>query len=685
MKEQDLIQALSGLPEDMLAELAQWQQDKTPLGAQTSADTAEEAIDSGHPIIEKHSGGRNLLWRIGIGLTAAACVAAAVPIGMEVYKNNRGMQSGFTESDSAAEPADESLIELTAETTTAEPQAQISHNPICLGNAYDMEQFAPSDTEYPDGLVKMLRSMDDAEALFGAETIAENDWLCEFFTAKQFEEYDYLYIGVSLSALPQQPMYAPMYTLDNVWMMPDGSMNVVFSNWRVQNLPEAWADMLKPETGMKMCYTVPKGAVPEIAGYSLVFNDDTYTLPEEILNGWQGGGSEDSKSALMEYLLNTEAFQTWNDKMMKLPYIRWAEDDNMKTAEEPDGDTAETTAVNAETNALSQTTTNTTDKNGNTGTNPKTTAGTGKTAKTTTVTTLSYTPAKNDRTVRIAFEVPDGAQGTFHITMMEGGLCRAVCSSFDPKYANGSVFVTVEGHGQTEMSATLVNEKAGAECFFGNYQIDFDKGKIQNIKPIAAADAFTAVGGMKQTTPATTMTAFTTTTTTTITQQPISVHYDTPCYRWHDSINERGASVGQFDGQTIKLDTLPNTEFIWKDMYTVYVMDSSIGQIESISGMPIHNAYFSDLNGDGSPELCCTVMFGSGMIDAHLVVYDIRNRTEYTLWDRGNFDYVLTADNAGLLVQKIKYASYDNSCVYGRIAIENGALVFHAYENGVPQ
>ena len=33
--------------------------------------------------------------------------------------------------------------------------------------------------------------------------------------------------------------------------------------------------------------------------------------------------------------------------------------------------------------------------------------------------------------------------------------------------------------------------------------------------------------------------------------------------------------------------------------------------------MPLWNAYFTDLNGDGSPELCITVSYGSSMFDEY--------------------------------------------------------------------
>ena len=60
-----------------------------------------------------------------------------------------------------------------------------------------------------------------------------------------------------------------------------------------------------------------------------------------------------------------------------------------------------------------------------------------------------------------------------------------------------------------------------------------------------------------------------------------------------------------------------------------------------LQGMPIWNAFFVDLNGDGLQEICATVSFGSGMIDNHVVVVDYWQGNLYTLWDRGEYDYSL--------------------------------------------
>ena len=74
-----------------------------------------------------------------------------------------------------------------------------------------------------------------------------------------------------------------------------------------------------------------------------------------------------------------------------------------------------------------------------------------------------------------------------------------------------------------------------------------------------------------------------------------------------------------------------------------------------LSGMPIWNAYFSDLNGDGVSELCAGTSFGSGMVDDRILVYDFVSGKRYELESRGDYDYQLTHENGALVVTVYPY------------------------------
>jgi hypothetical protein len=86
--------------------------------------------------------------------------------------------------------------------------------------------------------------------------------------------------------------------------------------------------------------------------------------------------------------------------------------------------------------------------------------------------------------------------------------------------------------------------------------------------------------------------------------------------------------------------------------------------------MPIWNTYFCDLTGDGLPELCSTLSFGSGMIDNRVMIYDYANGVSYELSDRGYYDYSLRLDEADgrLYVDKTLYPNGE--------AIASGPLVY---------
>lgn len=94
-----------------------------------------------------------------------------------------------------------------------------------------------------------------------------------------------------------------------------------------------------------------------------------------------------------------------------------------------------------------------------------------------------------------------------------------------------------------------------------------------------------------------------------------------------------------------------------------------------IMGMPIHNAYFCDLTGDGFPDICACLSMGSGMIDSRVVLYDCAEGALHTLQDRGSYNYSLryNEDDGFLYVDK---ETYRQGAVVssGRLAYANGGI-----------
>ena len=100
----------------------------------------------------------------------------------------------------------------------------------------------------------------------------------------------------------------------------------------------------------------------------------------------------------------------------------------------------------------------------------------------------------------------------------------------------------------------------------------------------------------------------------------------------------------------------------------------AVGETDSsrlFVGMPIWSVYFCDLTGDGLPELCSTVSFGSGMIDDHIVICDYANGAIYELMDRGTYDYSLRMDEAGYLCFDKSVYNSEELVSSGRLSLED--------------
>ena len=93
------------------------------------------------------------------------------------------------------------------------------------------------------------------------------------------------------------------------------------------------------------------------------------------------------------------------------------------------------------------------------------------------------------------------------------------------------------------------------------------------------------------------------------------------------------------------------------------------------NGMPIWSVYFCDLTGDGLPELCSSLSFGSGMVDNRVMIYDYANGVSYSLEDRGVTDYILRQNESDgqLYVDKKAYMG-GGLLSTGRLVFEDDCL-----------
>ena len=132
---------------------------------------------------------------------------------------------------------------------------------------------------------------------------------------------------------------------------------------------------------------------------------------------------------------------------------------------------------------------------------------------------------------------------------------------------------------------------------------------------------------------------------------------------------EMKCTIEEFPGITFKYtpyEIVASTS--WED-------DDTAERTVLISGMPIWNAFFSDLTGDGIPEICSEVSMGSGIIDEHVIIYDYANGVSYKLEDRGNYDYYLRMNDAdGYLYVERKVYNSDELASSGRLVFKDGCI-----------
>lgn len=90
-------------------------------------------------------------------------------------------------------------------------------------------------------------------------------------------------------------------------------------------------------------------------------------------------------------------------------------------------------------------------------------------------------------------------------------------------------------------------------------------------------------------------------------------------------------------------------------------------------GYGCESFYLSDLTGDGCPELCFCMNFGSGIVDKRIEIIDYTTKKSiFILSDRGCHDYYLFLRNGVLCVKETEYMKRD--------AVRTGVLVCNGSE-----
>ena len=103
--------------------------------------------------------------------------------------------------------------------------------------------------------------------------------------------------------------------------------------------------------------------------------------------------------------------------------------------------------------------------------------------------TVAKGAAEKDGALRISFTIPEGANGHYHIKMMKDGVVTSVSSAFNPENAAGVTSITVEGEGEADLVAVLVNDDTLAEATIGTYHVNYADGTSE-LKSGSIEEAF---------------------------------------------------------------------------------------------------------------------------------------------------------------------------------------------------
>ena len=155
---------------------------------------------------------------------------------------------------------------------------------------------------------------------------------------------------------------------------------------------------------------------------------------------------------------------------------------------------------------------------------------------------------------------------------------------------------------------------------------------------------------------------------------PIQVGTSRPEVKWFD-YTENPSNMSYDRELKIRLEDFPGITFKYTPHGIVAAGEDEASADETmlISGLPVWSAYFCDLTGDGKPEICSQVSYGSGIIDNRVIIFDYANGVSYKLEDRGYHDYYLRMEGAYLHVDKKVYNS-DDLVSSGRLVFTDGCI-----------
>ena len=296
MKDQDLMRALGNLPQDMLYEFAEWNENGTPLSGSDAESTAEITRENDVISAKKRdiSAAKSRPWKIGIFAAVTACAVVAVSVGGGIISLDKQMQAGSN--------AGTSMSEQIAENTADEIQTtDEAHTPVPLDEP--VLSFSGVSDIYPDvpqeGAVQVIRSMDDMQTLISqtndplqtdADIYANNG-----INEALFAERDLLYFAVKQSAFSDNMCAASFCGGE---LADDGTLTLVFSELIEENPPEDF-QQYPEDLNFYHFYPVSKDALPDISRINVKLEsfyqmdtsqenpDYLMSIPQQLMITWK--------------------------------------------------------------------------------------------------------------------------------------------------------------------------------------------------------------------------------------------------------------------------------------------------------------------------------------------------------------------------------------------------------------
>lgn len=115
-------------------------------------------------------------------------------------------------------------------------------------------------------------------------------------------------------------------------------------------------------------------------------------------------------------------------------------------------------------------------------------------------------------------------------------------------------------------------------------------------------------------------------------------------------VDLRAQGAEKIDIQELQLDAYPGVTFRWNGGSVEAEQDGETRQL--FVGMPVWNVYLCDLTGDGKPEFCSTVSFGSGWIDERVIIYDYAAMQSWEIEMRPSYNYQLSLSGTNLILSR---------------------------------